>query len=87
MFTEIKVNDIPKKNNKKTGVYADEIRAFIESGMEAAEVNIENMEEVNKIYMRYKVNADRIGGVNVIRRKSKVYLIRIDNASESNAKD
>lgn len=83
MFTEIKIDDIPKKNSRKNGQYADEIREFLKSGMSAAEIGNIDKDECNKIYMRYKTNANRIGGVDVIRRKNKVYLVRKDKTDKT----
>ena len=81
MFTEIKIDDIPQKR-RENSEYAEEIRKFLESGIDAAEISGIDIENCNRIYMRYKTHASRIGGVNVIRRKNKVYLIRSDKADK-----
>lgn len=79
MFTEVRKSDIPDiGRGRKTGYATPTLREFCESGIAAAVVDFPD-KNVNTIYLSLKKAQERENlPVDVIRRKGKVYLIRME---------
>lgn len=79
MFTEVSKGDIPSFSRGRKGEYAmPTMQKFYESGIEAAVVDFPD-KNVNTVYLSLKKAQQRENlPVEVIRRRNKVYLIRME---------
>ena len=79
MFTEVSKSDIPNlARGKKMGYATPTLREFCESGIAAAVVNFPD-KKTDTVYLSLK-KAQELENlpVDVIRRRGKVYLIRME---------
>lgn len=76
MITTININDIPQFDRGHDNRNKKDILAFLESGALAAEISIPAESTAGKVAASYAVTAKRIRGARVIRRGSRVFLIK-----------
>ena len=77
MIKPVGLNDIPVNRRKvRSKQIKEDIQSFLDSKLDAAEVDISCYKNFQSAVSSYAVVTNRIGGVRVVQRSGKLYLVR-----------
>lgn len=78
MITPINIEDIPARTVKgeRCGLNKQDVLDFVKSDALAAEVSILKGKTAKRVAQCYAVAAKRVGGVAVVRRGDRVFLVK-----------